>query len=82
MKLFNNRKLFQAKIITEKLKANLLLNASICIHRLTFIIKALHLVASVGCSLVPHYLSLLGRHSQRAMLLRPRPSIISIASVI
>ena len=45
MKLFNNgRKLFQAKIITVKLKASLLLNTSLHINQLTFITGALSLV--------------------------------------
>ena len=39
----SSRKLFQAEIITVKLKAGLLLNASLCIYPLTFINEALHL---------------------------------------
>ena len=47
MKGFNSsRKLFKAKIITVKLKANLLLNASLRIRPLTFINEALRLSGS------------------------------------
>ena len=47
MKGFNSsRKLFQAKIVTVKLKAGLLLNASLCICPLTFINEALCLSTS------------------------------------
>ena len=42
----SGRKLFQAKIITMKLKANLLLNALLCIRPLTFINEALPLLGS------------------------------------
>ena len=40
------RKFFQAKIITVKLKAGLLLNASLHICPLTFITEVLHLLGS------------------------------------
>ena len=47
MKLFNNsRKLFYAEIINVKPKAILLLNASLCIHPLTFLTEVLHLSGS------------------------------------
>ena len=47
MKGFNiHRKLFQVKIITAKLKASLLLNASLRIRLLTFINEALRLLGS------------------------------------
>ena len=47
MKGYNSsRRLFQAKIITVKLKVGLLLNALLCIRPLTFINKALRLSGS------------------------------------
>ena len=47
MKGFNSsRKLFQADIITVKLKAGLLLNASLRIRPLTFINEVLRLLGS------------------------------------
>ena len=47
MNAFNSsRKLFQAKIVTVKLKAGLPLKASLHIHPLTFINEALHLSGS------------------------------------
>ena len=58
MKLFNNSiyiKLFEAEIITVKLKASLLLNASLHIRSLTFITKALCLVATVECYFCSFY---------------------------
>ena len=36
------------------MKNSLLLNVLICIHLLTFITKALHLVAAAGCSFLPY----------------------------
>ena len=39
----NKRKLFNAEIITVNLKASLLLNALLCICKLTFITEVLHL---------------------------------------
>ena len=42
----STRKLFQTEIITVKLKAGLLLYATICIHPLTFINEVLHLSGS------------------------------------
>ena len=76
----------KAKSITVKLKTALLLNASLCIGPLTFIIEVLRLVASVEYSfcnqLVSCYLTLLSKCSQHVELLRTRPSILSTASVI
>ena len=47
MKGFNiSKKLFQAEIVTVKLKVNLLLNASLCIRPLTFINEVLRLSGS------------------------------------
>ena len=43
---YSNRKLFLSQIITEKLKAGLLLNASLRICPLTFINEMLHLSGS------------------------------------
>ena len=42
----SSRKLFQAEIITVKLKVSLLLNVSLHIHPLTFINEALCLLGS------------------------------------
>ena len=83
--LNNSRKLFY-EIVTVKLKASLLLNASLCICPLTFVTEAICLVARVlgvpSVVIVPHYLSLFGRHSQLAVLLRPCPSIVLTAPVM
>ena len=47
MKGFNSsRKLFKVEIITVKLKAGLILNASLCICPLTFINEALRLLGT------------------------------------
>ena len=47
MRGFNSsRKLFLAEIITVKLKAGLLLNASLCIRPLTFINEVFHISGS------------------------------------
>ena len=47
MKSFNSsRKLFKAEIVAVKLKAGLLLNASLCIRTLTFINEVLRLSGS------------------------------------
>ena len=43
---YSSRKLFQTKIVTVKLKAGLLLNASLPIHPFTFINEALRLSGS------------------------------------
>ena len=71
------------RLATVYLKASLLLNVLICIRPLAFITEVLHIAATVRCFfssyVVPCYLSLLGRCSQCAVLLRPCPSILSMA---
>ena len=59
-----------------KLKASLLLNVLLCICPLTFTTKVLCLVAIV------RFFVTFGRFSWRAVLVRPRPSILLTTSVI
>ena len=76
-------KLFQAKIITVKLKDGLLSNPSLRIRPLIFINEAYRLSGSAFvATVVPRQLSFLWQAFTMCCVMWPCPSILSMASII